>query len=92
MAATLRRRRRCSVRCSPKTSSADHYLRAVYVLAGEHEVVFTYDGPRVVWPLRSTLPAWIVVLGCLLPLRRPSPPPHAGTSTSVRQQNGRSQW
>lgn len=37
---------------------ADHYLRAVHVPAGDHEIVFTYDAPRVVWPLRLTL------LGC----------------------------
>jgi hypothetical protein len=41
---------------------ADHYLRAVYVAAGEHEVVFTYDAPRVVWPLRLSLVALLVCL------------------------------
>ena len=49
---------------------ADHYLRAVYVEPGEHEIVFTYDGARVVWPLRFTLLAWLAVLFCLLPVRK----------------------
>ena len=49
-----------------KVLVADHYLRAVYVGPGEHEVVFTYDGGRVVWPLRLTLIAWIGVLSCFL--------------------------
>ncbi len=35
--------------------AADHYLRAVFVPAGEHTVVFCYDAPAVVWPLRTTL-------------------------------------
>ena len=43
---------------------ADHYLRAIYVEAGEHEIVFTYDGFRVVWPARLTLLAWLVVIIC----------------------------
>jgi len=45
---------------------ADHYLRAVYVPPGEHTVVFTYDGARVVWPLRVSLMALavVVVLWC----------------------------
>jgi hypothetical protein len=52
---------------------ADHYLRAVYVPQGEHKVVFTYDGARVVWPLRLTLVALavIVVLLCRGPRRLP---------------------
>lgn len=45
---------------------ADHYLRAVYVEPGEHEIVFTYDGAHVVWPLRLTLLAWLVVLACFV--------------------------
>ncbi len=44
-----------------KVYVADHYLRAVHVPDGEHEVVFTYDGARVVWPLRLTLLAYAVV-------------------------------
>jgi hypothetical protein len=43
---------------------ADHYLRAVFVPAGEHVVEFCYDGARVVWPLRITL----LVYGVLLSL------------------------
>jgi|GEM_PF-2548363 len=50
---------------------ADHYLRAVYVGAGKHDVVFTYDQPRVVWPLRLSLLALAAVLGALLTGRRP---------------------
>jgi uncharacterized membrane protein YfhO len=49
---------------------ADHYLRAVYVGPGEHRIVFTYDGARVVWPLRLTLLAWLGVLGCFVTGRR----------------------
>lgn len=49
---------------------ADHYLRAVYVGPGEHKIVFTYDGARVVWPLRLTLLAWFVVLACFITGRR----------------------
>jgi hypothetical protein len=41
---------------------ADHYLRAVYVPPGQHTVVFTYDGARVVWPLRVSLLALVVVV------------------------------
>jgi hypothetical protein len=48
---------------------ADHFLRAVHVTAGAHEIVFTYDGPRAVWPLRLTLLGWVVV-GALLWLGR----------------------
>ena len=40
---------------------ADHYLRAVFVPAGEHVVEFRYDAPRVVWPLRITLLLWGVL-------------------------------
>ena len=41
---------------------ADHYLRAVYVPRGDHTVVFTYDGARVVWPLRVSLMALVIVV------------------------------
>jgi uncharacterized membrane protein YfhO len=44
---------------------ADHYLRAVYVGPGEHEVVFTYDQARAVWPLRLSLLALLGALGLL---------------------------
>ncbi len=49
---------------------ADHWLRAVYVPAGSHRLVFTYDGARVVWPLRLTLLAYCIVLVLLLRGRR----------------------
>ena len=49
---------------------ADHYLRAVYVEAGEHRLVFTYDGARVVWPLRLSLVALLAVLAALWTGRR----------------------
>ena len=45
---------------------ADHYLRAVYVEAGEHDIVFRYDGARVVWPWRLTLLAWLTVIVCFV--------------------------
>ena len=49
---------------------ADHYLRAVYVGAGEHDVVFTYDQPHAVWPLRLSLFALLGVLAALVSGRR----------------------
>ncbi|MGK0303111.1 MAG: hypothetical protein ACI89X_003999 [Planctomycetota bacterium] len=59
---------------------ADHYLRAVYVEPGEHQIVFTYDGARVVWPLRLTLLAWAFVLACFVTGRRKSPGSVGGTT------------
>jgi len=44
---------------------ADHYLRAVYVGPGEHEVVFTYDAARAVWPLRVSTAALLAALALL---------------------------
>jgi hypothetical protein len=49
---------------------ADHYLRAVHVPPGEHEVVFTYDGARVVWPLRLTVLGYAIVAWLLWTGRR----------------------
>ncbi len=45
---------------------ADHYLRAVYVPAGRHEVSFRYAAPRVVWPERLSLLAFAVLLWLLM--------------------------
>ena len=42
---------------------ADHYLRAVYLEKGEHEVVFSYRGARVVWPQRISLLALLLISG-----------------------------
>ena len=39
---------------------ADHYLRAVFLESGEHEIVFRFDAPRV-W-----LPYWIAAIGLLV--------------------------
>ncbi|MCA8977382.1 MAG: YfhO family protein [Planctomycetes bacterium] len=41
---------------------ADHYLRAVYVGPGRHEVVFRYDSLRVRWPRYVSLAALLAVL------------------------------
>ena len=43
--------------------AADHYLRAVYLEPGEHEVVFSFRGPRVVWPQRISMLALLVIGG-----------------------------
>ena len=40
---------------------------------GEHEVVFTYDGARVVWPLRLTLLGYALVVWLLWTGRRRTP-------------------
>lgn len=50
--------------------AADHYLRAVFVPAGEHVVEFRYDAPRVVWPLRITLLVWGLLAWLLWSSRR----------------------
>ncbi|MBL8727567.1 MAG: YfhO family protein [Planctomycetes bacterium] len=52
---------------------ADHYLRAVYLTPGAHEVVFTYDAPRVLWPARLSLVALLACLGLLAVGRRRRP-------------------
>lgn len=51
---------------------ADHWLRAVYVTAGEHDVVFTYDAPGTRWPAWLTATALAVTLVPLLRRRRPA--------------------
>ena len=53
-----------------KIHVADHYLRAVYLTPGEHEVVFTMDAPRVIWPPRISFVALLAILWLLL-RRRP---------------------
>ncbi|MCB9885621.1 MAG: YfhO family protein [Planctomycetes bacterium] len=50
---------------------ADHYLRAVYLPAGDHEVVFRYDAARVVWPERLSLLALLPTLLLLAGLQLP---------------------
>ncbi len=50
--------------------AADHYLRAVYVRAGEHEVVFTFDAARVLWPRHVSLVALAAIAWLLLRGRR----------------------
>jgi hypothetical protein len=49
---------------------ADHYLRAVHLPAGEHEVVFTFDAARVVWPIRISALALCAVVWLLLQRRK----------------------
>jgi hypothetical protein len=54
-----------------KVLAADHYLRAVHVPAGRHQVVFEFAAPRVVWPLRGSAVALLAILVLLLwPPRR----------------------
>lgn len=51
---------------------ADHYLRAVWLPPGEHEVVFRYDGASVAWPQRLSLLGLLVLMaGAGLAIRRP---------------------
>ena len=53
--------------------AADHYLRAVYVGPGEHEVVFTYDAARVLWPRYSSVAALLLILLLAIGLPRKRP-------------------
>jgi len=51
---------------------ADHYLRAVYLPAGEHDVVFRYNGGVVVWPQYLSLIGLLLLLaGAALTSWRP---------------------
>jgi uncharacterized membrane protein YfhO len=53
---------RASVDGTPSTVyAADHHLRAVYLTPGRHEVVFTFDGPAVVWPPRLSAAALLAI-------------------------------
>ncbi len=45
---------------------ADHYLRAVWVPEGEHEVVFSFDGMRVRWPRWLSLTALLAIVALLV--------------------------
>jgi hypothetical protein len=49
---------------------ADHYLRAVYVKPGEHEIVFTFDNARVLWPRHLSLLALVAILWLATGLQR----------------------
>ncbi|MBL9078808.1 MAG: YfhO family protein [Planctomycetes bacterium] len=53
--------------------AADHWLRAVFVPPGDHEVVFTYDAARVVWPARLGLLALCACVALLLLGQRRQP-------------------
>lgn len=46
--------------------AADHYLRAVYVGPGEHEIIFRFNAARVLWPERLSLLALVVIAALLL--------------------------
>jgi hypothetical protein len=64
---------------------ADHYLRAVYLEEGEHEVVFSFRGARVVWPQRISLLALMMIVGLWIARMRSNTasmvsPPTAGDS------------
>jgi len=51
---------------------ADHYLRAVYLPAGEHELVFRYNGATVGWPrYLSLMGLLLLVVGSGLASWRP---------------------
>ena len=50
--------------------AADHYLRAVHLEAGRHDVVFEFAAPRVVWPPRVSLLVLLLLLGTLVFARR----------------------
>ncbi|GAB4152931.1 MAG: hypothetical protein Fur0037_21770 [Planctomycetota bacterium] len=51
---------------------ADHYLRAVYIRKGDHEVTFSFDAPLVRWPRYLSLSALVAILGLFLLGRRRS--------------------
>ncbi len=42
---------------------ADHYLRAVYLPAGQHEVIFRYNGWSVLKPIITSVLALLAILG-----------------------------
>lgn len=44
---------------------ADHYLRAVFLDPGEHEVVFSYGAPVAVWPGRLSALGLLLILCAL---------------------------
>ncbi len=56
---------------------ADHYLRAVFVPATpnavQHEIVFTYDAARVLWPPRLAGVALLAAIGLVVAGRRRRP-------------------
>lgn len=49
---------------------ADHFLRAVWIEPGRHEVVMRYDAPLVTWPERVSAAALLILLGMLTATRR----------------------
>ncbi|MCA8948682.1 MAG: YfhO family protein [Planctomycetes bacterium] len=46
--------------------AADHYLRAVYLRRGRHEVVFRYDAGRVLWPRHLSFVVLLTLVGLAL--------------------------